>query len=47
MSKVAIIFGFVKWPILLNTICGVKNVDPLLIKSARSMGASHLGILRW
>ncbi|MEM5766764.1 MAG: ABC transporter permease subunit, partial [Bacillota bacterium] len=37
-------FWGVQWPILLNTISGVKNVDPLLIKSARSMGASRLVI---
>lgn len=40
VSKVAIIFWGVQWPILLNTIAGVKSVDPLYIKSARSMGAS-------
>ncbi|MDU4960455.1 MAG: ABC transporter permease [Sporomusaceae bacterium] len=44
MSKIAIIYWGVQWPILLNTISGVKNVDPLLIKSARSMGASKLTI---
>ncbi len=43
-SKAAIIFWGVQWPILLNTISGVKNVDPILIKSARSMGASRLVI---
>ncbi|HWR41157.1 MAG TPA: ABC transporter permease [Patescibacteria group bacterium] len=37
-SKMAIIFWVCLWPILLNTITGVKSVDPLLIKSARSMG---------
>ncbi len=42
VSKVSIIFWGVQWAILLNTITGVKNVDPLLIKSARSMGASPL-----
>ncbi len=41
VSKVAIITWGVTWPILLNTITGVKNVEPLLIKSARSMGASQ------
>jgi len=40
LSKVAIIFWSVQWPILLNTISGVKSIEPLLIKSARSMGAS-------
>ncbi|WP_025695165.1 ABC transporter permease [Paenibacillus durus] len=42
ISKVAIVFWGVQWAILLNTISGVKSVDPLLIKSARSMGASPL-----
>jgi len=40
LSKVVIIFWASIWPILLNTIAGVQNIDPLLIKSARSMGAS-------
>ena len=44
ISKVAIIFWGVQWAILLNTIAGVKNVDPLLIKAARSMGTSSLEI---
>lgn len=42
VSKVAIIFWVCLWPILLNTITGVKNVDTLLIKSARSMGVRGL-----
>lgn len=37
-SKISIILYACAWPILLNTIAGVKGVDPLLIKSARSMG---------
>ncbi|MFC0215874.1 ABC transporter permease [Paenibacillus chartarius] len=37
-SKIAIVMYASSWPILLNTISGVRNVDPLLIKSARSMG---------
>ncbi|MBJ6724358.1 ABC transporter permease [Geomesophilobacter sediminis] len=41
LSKVAIIFWGTVWPTLLNTIAGVKNADPLLIKSARSMGVSQ------
>jgi NitT/TauT family transport system permease protein len=42
VSKVAIIFWGVLWPILLNTIVGVKNADPSLVKAARAMGASSL-----
>lgn len=38
ISKIAIIFWVCLWPILLNTITGIQNVDRLLIKSARSMG---------
>ncbi|WP_344681332.1 ABC transporter permease [Saccharopolyspora taberi] len=37
-SKVSLIVFACTWPILLNTISGVRTVDPLLIKSARSMG---------
>ncbi|MBB3111573.1 NitT/TauT family transport system permease protein [Paenibacillus phyllosphaerae] len=37
-SKITLIVFACSWPILLNTISGVKNVDPLLIKSAKSMG---------
>lgn len=41
LSKVAIIFWASFWPVLLSTISGVKQVDQLLINSARSMGASR------
>ena len=37
-SKVAIVLFACTFPVLLNTISAVRNVDPLLIKSARSMG---------
>lgn len=37
-SKVSLIVYACVWPILLNTISGVRGVDPLLIKSARSLG---------
>jgi len=46
VSKIAIIFYGAQWPILLNTISGVKNVDPLLVKSARSMGLSRFALFR-
>lgn len=46
ISKIAVIFWGAQWPILLNTISGVKNVDPLLIKSARSMGSSAFSLFR-
>ncbi|WP_242949577.1 ABC transporter permease [Clostridium pasteurianum] len=43
-SKIAIVFWGVWSAILLNTISGVKNVDPILIKSAKSMAASQLTV---
>ncbi|MED4531396.1 ABC transporter permease [Metabacillus fastidiosus] len=39
-SKVSIVLFACVFPILLNTINAVRNVDPLLIKSAKSMGLS-------
>jgi len=45
VSKMAIIIWGTIWPALLNTISGVKNTDPLLIKAARSMGVSKLTLL--
>ncbi len=38
-SKVVIIFWASVWPVLLNTVAGVKGVDPVLVRAARSMGA--------
>ncbi len=46
VSRVAVIFWGAQWPILLNTINGVKNVDPLLIKSARSMGSKEMSLFK-
>ncbi|GGS71109.1 hypothetical protein GCM10010156_32500 [Planobispora rosea] len=37
-SKIVFVFYACAWPILLNTVSGVRTVEPLLIKSARSMG---------
>ncbi len=45
-SKVAIILYGCAWPILLNTISGVRTVDPLLVKSARSLGLSPLRLFQ-
>lgn len=39
-SKIAIIFYGATWHILINTISGVKNIDPIYIKAAKSMGVS-------
>lgn len=44
ISKIAIIFWVCQWPILFNTVSGIRNVDPLLIKVARSteLGKSNM-----
>lgn len=45
-SKVAITFYSSVFFLLVNTISGVKSVDPLLIKAARSMGTSDFDLFR-
>lgn len=44
MSMIFITFTGALFPILLNTIHGVENVDPRLIASARSLGSGRLAI---
>ncbi|MBP2707724.1 ABC transporter permease [Microbispora sp. RL4-1S] len=45
-SKIVFVFYACSWPILLNTISGVKTVEPLLVKSARSMGLGPLRLFQ-
>ncbi|MCE5287037.1 MAG: ABC transporter permease [Pelosinus sp.] len=44
-AKIAIIVWGTIWPTMLSAVSGVKNADPLLIKSARSMGVTGLTLL--
>jgi len=44
IAKVAIIFWVAIWPVLFNTINGVKTIDPLLIKGARGMATPKLAL---
>ena len=46
LSKVTMVIYSCAWPLLLNTIAAVKQVDPLLIKSARTMGATPQQLFR-
>lgn len=46
LSKVVIIFWASVWPIILNTTAGVKSIDPVLIRSARSMNATGVTLFR-
>jgi NitT/TauT family transport system permease protein len=45
-SKVAVIALGVFFPIAINVYTGVKNVDPLLIKAALSLGSNRTRIIR-
>lgn len=45
-SKIAMTFYASVWYLLINTISGVKNVDPLLVKAAISMGTSEKDIFK-
>ena len=46
VSKISLLVYACTWPILLNTITGVQTVDPLLIKSARTMGLKPYQLFR-
>ncbi len=43
-SKIAIVFYAALWFMLINTISGVKSVDPLYIKAAKSFGISDIDL---
>lgn len=45
-SKIAIVFYAALWYMLINTISGVKSVDPLYIKAARSFGISDIDLFK-
>jgi NitT/TauT family transport system permease protein len=45
-SKVSMVVYSCVWPIVLNTVSGVRNVEPLLIRSALSMGLTPLRLFR-
>ncbi|CAH2598791.1 ABC transporter permease [Rhodovastum atsumiense] len=46
VSKVVIVFWASVWPIILNTTAGVKGVDAVLVRAARSMNANGWTLLR-
>jgi len=46
ISKIAIIYWVCQWPVLFNTVSGIKNIDPVFIKVGRSMGLSKFGLFR-
>lgn len=44
LSLIAAIFWATHWPVLFNTVSGIKNVDPEIIKEARVIGLGKLQI---
>lgn len=42
LSKVSIVAFAAFFPMLLNTVAGVRTVDPLLVRAARTLGLSNL-----
>lgn len=46
VSKVSLVIYSAAWPLLISTIGAVRQVDPLYIKSARTMGATPLQLFR-
>ncbi|MEC5387532.1 ABC transporter permease [Uliginosibacterium sp. H3] len=42
VSKISLVVYSAAWPLLINTIGAVRQVDPLFIKAARTMGATPL-----
>ncbi len=45
-SKIALVVYACTFPILLNTITGVRTVDPLLVKAAVSLGFSPVSVFQ-
>lgn len=43
-SKVALIFYAVVFPVMINTIAGVRTVDQALVEASQSLGASRIKI---
>jgi NitT/TauT family transport system permease protein len=45
VSKIAMIFWVCLWPVVFNTTTGVRELDPLLVKSGRAMGLGKFKLL--
>lgn len=44
-SKVAVVFLGAVFPILVNTLAGVQQIDPLWVRAARAFGANRLQVI--
>ena len=45
-SKVAIVFLGAVFPIIVNTMAGIRQIEPVWVTAARSFGCGELGVLR-
>lgn len=45
-SKITIVAFAAFFPVLLNTVAGVRTVDPLLVRAARSLGLNNFQLFR-
>jgi ABC-type nitrate/sulfonate/bicarbonate transport system permease component len=45
-SKIAFGFSHGVFPVIVNVVAGMRNVNPLYLKAARAMGARHRDVLR-
>ncbi len=45
-SKVAIVFLGAVFPVIVNTVAGIRQIEPVWIKAARSFGCREFAILR-
>jgi ABC-type nitrate/sulfonate/bicarbonate transport system permease component len=46
-SKIAFGVSHGVFPVIVTTVAGVQNLKPILVLSARAMGATRLQMLRW
>jgi NitT/TauT family transport system permease protein len=45
LAKISVLTWVSLWPVFFSSLSGMKNVDPLLVKTARSMDAGSLQVL--
>jgi NitT/TauT family transport system permease protein len=45
-TKIAVVVFASVWPVLINTVYGVRSVDPLATETLRSFGFGPLGVVR-
>lgn len=46
ISVIAVVFYIALWPVLYNTVTGVKNVDPIFVRIGKAASLSNFDIFR-